>query len=146
MCSTCNCKRWATNFTVACFFLAGGVEYSVILPTMFDYLTKQFDGKEWLYGLCLSAFSISNLFMGPLFGFVFDQTHRTKLIVLFANLFEIGGNPKLMTGVVSEPDPRKIGREGLVNGAGWKCTLWNVRNCVLSSPFGVHSFMKRSRK
>ena len=120
MCSTCNCKRWATNFTVACFFLAGGVEYSVILPTMFDYLTKQFDGKEWLYGLCLSAFSISNLFMGPLFGFVFDQTHRTKLIVLFANLFEIGGNPKLMTGVVSEPDPRKIGKEGLVNGAGWK--------------------------
>ena len=95
MCSTCNCKRWATNFTVACFFLAGGVEYSVILPTMFDYLTKQFDGKEWLYGLCLSAFSISNLFMGPLFGFVFDQTHRTKLIVLFANLFEIGGNPIL---------------------------------------------------
>lgn len=93
MCSTCNCKRWATNFTVACFFLAGGVEYSVILPTMFDYLTKQFDGEEWLYGLCLSAFSISNLFMGPLFGFVFDQTHRTKLIVLFANLFEIGGNP-----------------------------------------------------
>ena len=91
MCSTCNCKRWTTNFTVACFFLAGGVEYSVILPTMFDYLTKHFDGKEWLYGLCLSAFSISNLFMGPLFGFVFDWTHRTKLIVLFANLFEIGG-------------------------------------------------------
>ena len=28
--------------------------------------------------------------------------------------------------LVSEPDPRKIEKEGLVNGAGWKCTLWNV--------------------
>ena len=25
--------------------------------------------------------------------------------------------------VVSEPDPRKIGKEGLVNWLGWKCTL-----------------------
>ena len=24
--------------------------------------------------------------------------------------------------VVSEPDPRKIEKEGLVNGVGWKCT------------------------
>ena len=33
--------------------------------------------------------------------------------------------------VVSEPDPdpRKIEREGLVNWAGWKCTLRNVINC-----------------
>ena len=30
--------------------------------------------------------------------------------------------------VVSEPDPRKIGKEGLVNGVGWKCALRNVRN------------------
>ena len=32
--------------------------------------------------------------------------------------------------VVSEPDPRKIGKEGLVNGTGWKCTLQNVRNFI----------------
>ena len=32
--------------------------------------------------------------------------------------------------VVSEPDPRKIGKEGLVNGAGWKCTLRNVGNFI----------------
>ena len=30
--------------------------------------------------------------------------------------------------VVLEPDPRKIKKEGLVNVAGWKCTLQNVRN------------------
>ena len=31
--------------------------------------------------------------------------------------------------VVSEPDPRKIEKEGLVNGVGWKCTLRNFINC-----------------
>ena len=33
--------------------------------------------------------------------------------------------------VVLEPDPRKIRKEGLVNGAGWKCTQRNVRNLYL---------------
>ena len=36
--------------------------------------------------------------------------------------------------VVSEPDPRKIEKEGLVNGAGWKCTLRNVRNFINCLP------------
>ena len=34
------------------------------------------------------------------------------------------------SNLVLEPDPRKIGKEGLVNGAGWKCTLRNVRNFI----------------
>ena len=32
--------------------------------------------------------------------------------------------------VVLELDPRKIGKEGLVNRARWKCKLWNVRNFI----------------
>ena len=75
---------------MGCFFLAGGVEYSVIFPTMFNYV-KSKGGKEWLYGLTLSAFSISNLITAPLYGLLFDRTHKTKYIVLFANIFEIGG-------------------------------------------------------
>ena len=92
--SCCTCTRvklWTTRVTMACFFLAGGIEYSVIFPTMWDYL-RGLGGQEWLYGLSLAAFSISNLFTSPLYGLVFDMTQRTKLIVLFANLFEIGGN------------------------------------------------------
>lgn len=83
-------KKWSTYFTMGCFFLAGGMEYSVIFPTMLDYVRSK-DGQEWLYGLCLAAFSISNLITAPLYGLVFDKTHKTKYIVLFANVFEIGG-------------------------------------------------------
>ena len=90
MASLQRAKKWSTRIIVASFFLVGGIEYSVILPTMWDYLHSK-GGEEWLYGVSLAAFSISNLITGPLYGIVFDRTHRTKLIVLFANLFEIGG-------------------------------------------------------
>lgn len=83
-------RRWSTYFTMACFFLAGGVEYSVIFPTMYDYVTSK-GGQGWLYGLSLSAFSLSNLVTAPLYGLVFDKTKKTKFIVLFANIFEICG-------------------------------------------------------
>ena len=89
-------KRWSTMFTMATFFLAGGIEYSVIFPTMWDYV-KQNDGEEWFYGLSLAAFSVSNLVTAPLYGLLFDKTHRTKLIVLFANIFEIGGKCSFYT-------------------------------------------------
>lgn len=90
-CSLPRAKKWTTNLCIAAFFLAGGVEYSVIFPTMWDYMHLRFGSSESLYGLSLAAFSISNLIAGPVFGFLFDRTRRTKLIVLFANLFEIGG-------------------------------------------------------
>ena len=55
-----------------------------------------------------------------------------------ATVFPKFDNKPLMTvgyhpyaTIVSEPDPRKIGKEGLVNGAGWKCTLRNVRNFII---------------
>lgn len=89
-CNVLRVKTWTTRITIAAFFLVGGIEYSVIFPTLWDFLRGK-GGEEWIYGLSLAAFSISNLFAGPLYGVVFDMTHRTKLIVLVANLFEIGG-------------------------------------------------------
>lgn len=94
-------RKWSTYFSMAVFFLAGGIEYSVIFPTMLDYLQSK-GGEEWLYGLSLAAFSISNLFTAPLYGVIFDKTHRTKFIVLFANLFEIGGEVFLLVSGLSD--------------------------------------------
>jgi len=37
---------------------------------------------------------MATLLTGPLYGLVFDRTHQTKLIVLVANLFVIGGQVK----------------------------------------------------
>ncbi len=83
-------KKFFTYSCVALFFLAGGVEYSVVFPTMLDYL-QQKGGDELLYGVTVAGFSISNMIAAPIYGVMFDKTHKTKSILLVANLFEIGG-------------------------------------------------------
>ena len=66
------------------------MEYSVILPTMWDYV-QSLGGEESLYGLAVAAFSIANFVTAPIYGVLFDRTKETKYIVLVANLFEISG-------------------------------------------------------
>lgn len=39
--------------------------------------------------------------------------------------------------VVSEPDTRKIEKEGLINWLGWKCSQWNARDFSQSCPAPV---------
>nr|XP_061790998.1 major facilitator superfamily domain-containing protein 8-like [Nerophis lumbriciformis] len=84
-------KRKLTFFTIGLIFLLSGVEYAVILPTIWKYL-QTLEAPSYFLGLTLSAFSLSGLLSGPLFGHWSDRTRITKKIILFANLFEIVGN------------------------------------------------------
>ncbi|XP_043115773.1 major facilitator superfamily domain-containing protein 8 [Puntigrus tetrazona] len=84
-------KRRLTFFTIGLIFLLSGIEYAVILPTIWRYL-QTLSAAPYFLGLSLSAFSFSGLLAGPLFGFWSDRTHTTKKIILFANVFEIVGN------------------------------------------------------
>uniref|UniRef100_UPI0037E9781F major facilitator superfamily domain-containing protein 8 n=1 Tax=Semicossyphus pulcher TaxID=241346 RepID=UPI0037E9781F len=84
-------KKKLTFFTIGLMFLLSGVEYAVILPTIWKYL-QTLNAAPYFLGLALSAFSLSGLLSGPLFGHWSDRTGTTKRIILFANLFEIVGN------------------------------------------------------
>ncbi|XP_033820676.1 major facilitator superfamily domain-containing protein 8 [Periophthalmus magnuspinnatus] len=84
-------KKKLTYFTIGLLFLLSGVEYAVILPTIWRYL-QTLDAAPYFLGLSLSAFSFTGLLSGPLFGHWSDRTRTTKKIILFANLFEIVGN------------------------------------------------------
>ncbi|KAL2090206.1 hypothetical protein ACEWY4_014894 [Coilia grayii] len=84
-------KRKLTFFTIGLIFLFSGIEYAVILPTIWRYL-QTLGAAPYFLGLGLSAFSLSGLLSGPLFGLWSDRTRTTKKIILFANLFEIVGN------------------------------------------------------
>ncbi|XP_039985666.1 uncharacterized protein mfsd8l1 [Xiphias gladius] len=84
-------KKKLTFFTIGLIFLLSGVEYAVILPTIWRYL-QTLDAAPYFLGLALSAFSLSGLLSGPLFGHWSDRTRTTKKIILFANVFEIVGN------------------------------------------------------
>ncbi|XP_029988861.1 uncharacterized protein mfsd8l1 [Sphaeramia orbicularis] len=84
-------KKKLTFLTIGLLFLLSGVEYAVILPTIWRYL-QTLDAAPYFLGLALSAFSLTGLLSGPLFGHWSDRTRTTKKIILFANLFEIVGN------------------------------------------------------
>ncbi|KAF1385590.1 hypothetical protein PFLUV_G00109350 [Perca fluviatilis] len=84
-------KRKLTFFTIGLIFLLSGVEYAVILPTIWMYL-QTLDAAPYFLGLALSAFSLTGLLSGPLFGHWSDRTRTTKKIILFANFFELIGN------------------------------------------------------
>ncbi|MBN3293180.1 MFSD8 protein, partial [Polypterus senegalus] len=84
-------KRKCTNIAIGLIFLFSGIEYAVILPTIWMYL-QTLHAQPYFLGLGLSAFSLTGLLAGPLFGHWSDRTHKTKAVILFANLFEISGN------------------------------------------------------
>ncbi|CAJ1071949.1 major facilitator superfamily domain-containing protein 8 [Xyrichtys novacula] len=84
-------KRNLTFLTIGLIFVLSGVEYAVILPTIWRYL-QILEAPPYFLGLGLSAFSLSGLLTGPLFGFWSDRSQNIKFIILFSNLFEIAGN------------------------------------------------------
>lgn len=81
-------KKKLTNYTIGLIFLSGGIEYAVILPTIWAYL-QILDAEPYFLGLAISAFSFAGLLTGPLFGYWSDRTRQTKSIILFANTFQI---------------------------------------------------------
>ncbi|XP_039345320.1 major facilitator superfamily domain-containing protein 8-like [Mauremys reevesii] len=91
-------KKKLTNFTIGLLFLSGGIEYAVILPTIWAYL-QTLHAEPYFLGLGISAFSLTGLLTGPLFGHWSDRSQRTKAIILFANVFEIVGNFMYFMGV-----------------------------------------------
>ncbi|KAJ8011242.1 hypothetical protein DPEC_G00056120 [Dallia pectoralis] len=83
-------KKKCTFLTIGLIFLLSGIEYAVILPTIWRYL-QILEAPPYFLGLGLSAFSLTGLLTGPLFGLWADRTRTTKTIILFSNVFEIVG-------------------------------------------------------
>jgi ceroid-lipofuscinosis MFS transporter 7 len=69
-----------------------GVEYAVILPTIWDYMHESFNANGIFMGTTISAFSISGVISGLYMGKLSDSINFTKPILLIGNLFEIMGN------------------------------------------------------
>ncbi|XP_077471144.1 uncharacterized protein LOC144085585 isoform X1 [Stigmatopora argus] len=87
-------KRKLTFITIGLIFLLSGIEYAVILPTIWRYL-QILQAPPYFLGLTLSAFSLSGLLSGPVFGRWSDGAAgaaATKPVLLLANLFQIVGS------------------------------------------------------
>lgn len=91
-------KQKLTNIVIGFIFLLSGIEYAVILPTVWMYL-QTLDAQPFFLGLVLSAFSLTELLSGPVFGYWSDRTGKTKHVILFSNCFEIAGNFMYFVGI-----------------------------------------------
>lgn len=77
----------------------GGVEYAVILPTMWLYLQNTFHTEQYFLGLLLSAFSLTAMLSGPMFGRWSDITRKPKFPMIIGAVFEICGNVMYFMGL-----------------------------------------------
>ncbi len=85
---------WKRRLTVSAFcirmFLVG-VEYAIILPSVWLYL-RSFKVETWFLGCVVAAYSVAAMISLPVVGRVFDKTRRTKEILFVMNLFEFVGS------------------------------------------------------
>ncbi|XP_072030196.1 major facilitator superfamily domain-containing protein 8-like [Amphiura filiformis] len=84
-------KKRLTIIATGLFFFLGGVEYAIIMPSLYLYI-QDLGGSPSYLGIVLSAFSFSGLLVAPIFGTIQDKLRRTKILIVIANLFEIIGN------------------------------------------------------
>ncbi|KAJ8320175.1 hypothetical protein KUTeg_001762 [Tegillarca granosa] len=96
------------------YFFMGGVEYAVILPSLWLYIHTKFGAGQWFLGLLLSAYSLAAMISGPLFGRWVDISRKPKLILVFSTFWEIGGNVMYFMGI----SPWFLFGSRLVSGTG----------------------------
>ena len=110
----CSLRRILTLLSTVLIFTSFGAQYSkwgllsrviiilivsahlhaaVVLPTVWDYLSKRFKAEHWVYSLSVTGASLTNVFAGPMLGAVYDKTHACKLLVLTAIAFAVSGKP-----------------------------------------------------
>ncbi|CAG2213333.1 CLN7 [Mytilus edulis] len=93
-----NKKKKLCYTILGLYFFMGGVEYAVILPTLWLYLENTFHAQQYFLGLILSAFSLTAMLSGPMFGRWSDVTRKPKFPMLIGAVFEIGGNTMYFMG------------------------------------------------
>lgn len=77
----------------------GGIEYAVILPTLWLYLKNDFHAHPYFLGLVLSAFSFAALLFSPVIGRCADVFRRPKLLLILCTLWEVAGNCMYFMGI-----------------------------------------------
>ncbi|CAF0774850.1 unnamed protein product [Adineta steineri] len=107
-------RRVMLTFCTICLFaFMTGIEYAVILPTVFDYV-KTMASDNIYVGLTLSCYSISGSIVGMIMGIISDMTGRVKFLIIICSVFEVAGNILYCIG----KDIRRVLLGRLIAGVG----------------------------
>eukprot|EP00118_Oscarella_pearsei_P022613 m.264100 g.264100 ORF g.264100 m.264100 type:complete len:458 (+) comp40463_c1_seq1:253-1626(+) len=84
-------KRMSTFATSALAFFFGGVEYAVVIPTLWSFLDSM-NATYGFFGLTFASFSIGALISGPIVGALSDKYRHPKVAFLVACAIEVAAN------------------------------------------------------
>ena len=84
--------KW--NMAVGCMamrFLLDGMEYAIVLPTLYGFLVKINANIEFI-GIIVAAYAMGGFIAGPAFGWFADKFGTGKLVICFGCILSISGN------------------------------------------------------
>ena len=84
-----NTKRNLLYINVALFRILVLIEFGIILPTLWPYLSSQYGSSTVYFGLCLAGFQMSALPSSLVMGLLNDWKFSVKSIVLCGNIFQV---------------------------------------------------------
>ncbi|EGD77006.1 hypothetical protein PTSG_07349 [Salpingoeca rosetta] len=84
-------QRKTSLIVLGLFWFFSGVEYAVILPTIWKFLQALGMDHRWFLGLTISGISIASMISSPVFG-LFADAGGTKKLLLAAGVFMVCGN------------------------------------------------------
>ena len=77
-------RKWKIIYRCLAFrFFTDGVEYSIILPTLYNYLVKRYETDVSYVGVVMAAYAFGGLISAPFIGPLADRTGETKNIITF---------------------------------------------------------------
>ncbi|XP_033724859.1 major facilitator superfamily domain-containing protein 8-like [Pecten maximus] len=96
---TLKARKRLSYVTLGLFFLMGGIEYAVVLPTLWLYIQDRFNSPEYMLGILLSAYSLAAMISSPLLGRWADRSRKPKVILILCAVVQIGGNIMYFMGL-----------------------------------------------
>lgn len=69
-----------------------GLEFAIILPTIWSYVHQHYNGSTSMLGIVLASYSISSFFVSPFIGWWSDRSQNTKAILLVMVVAEVMGS------------------------------------------------------
>lgn len=92
-------KRRITLCTACCFFVITGIEYAVILPSLWMYLKNCLESPDYAIAVVISACCLTGLFVSPFVGVWADGTRNVRSVLLVVNLGQLVGSLLYCAGI-----------------------------------------------
>ncbi len=140
-------SRLVRNYACMCFYaFLTGCDFAVIIPTLWDRLSVDFNATGAFMGIVISAYSFSGVICGLLMGKLSDHTIKTKPFYLIAIVLAATGHLLYFIGINKYVILIARLISGLSLGASTVALAYVARTTSEKERIGVISIIMASRQ